>query len=111
MGRQDAGRCRGRRVWRVMETRVRAVLRHGVGPVIAAGFLVAVPLVSAPSQVPAQAQWTPMSPVNVSYNIDTSHGVAKGRLVAFNDFHGAIDPPIGSGGLVNGVPAGGVEYL
>ena len=33
------------------------------------------------------------------------------RLVAFNDFHGAIDPPTGSGGLVNGVPAGGVEYL
>jgi 5'-nucleotidase len=94
-----------------MVLRVRAVLRHGVGPVIAAGFLVAVPLVSAPSQVPARAEWTPLSPVDVSYNVDTSHGVAKGRLVAFNDFHGAIDPPTGSGGLVNGVPAGGVEYL
>ncbi|RNL78492.1 bifunctional metallophosphatase/5'-nucleotidase [Nocardioides marmorisolisilvae] len=33
------------------------------------------------------------------------------HLLAFNDFHGNIDPPSGSGGLVNGVPAGGVEYL
>ena len=33
------------------------------------------------------------------------------NLIAFNDFHGAIDPPTGSGGLVNGTPAGGVEYL
>ena len=34
-----------------------------------------------------------------------------GHLISFNDFHGNIDPPTGSGGLVNGVPAGGVEYL
>jgi 5'-nucleotidase len=34
-----------------------------------------------------------------------------GHLLAFNDFHGNIDPPAGSGGLVNGTPAGGVEYL
>ena len=27
-----------------------------------------------------------------------------GHLIAFNDFHGAIDPPTGSGGLVNGTP-------
>jgi hypothetical protein len=33
------------------------------------------------------------------------------NLIAFNDFHGAIDAPTGSGGLVNGTPAGGVEYL
>ncbi len=37
--------------------------------------------------------------------------VVSGRLLAFNDFHGNIDPPAGSGGLVNGVPAGGAEYL
>jgi 5'-nucleotidase len=35
----------------------------------------------------------------------------KVQLIAINDFHGAIDPPTGSGGAVNGVPAGGVEYL
>jgi len=34
-----------------------------------------------------------------------------GTLLAFNDFHGNIDPPTGSGGLVNGVPSGGAEYL
>ncbi|MCW2762763.1 MAG: 5-nucleotidase [Marmoricola sp.] len=34
-----------------------------------------------------------------------------GHLLAFNDFHGQIDPPTGSGGLVSGTPAGGVEYL
>jgi 5'-nucleotidase len=34
-----------------------------------------------------------------------------GHLIAINDFHGAIDPPTGSGGLVNGTPAGGIEYL
>lgn len=33
------------------------------------------------------------------------------HLLAFNDFHGNIDPPSGSSGLVNGVPAGGAEYL
>lgn len=36
---------------------------------------------------------------------------AVGKLLAFNDFHGAIDPPVGSGATVAGVPAGGVEYL
>ena len=35
----------------------------------------------------------------------------KVRLLAFNDFHGALEPPTGSGGVVNGIPAGGVEYL
>ncbi|MFL6142045.1 MAG: bifunctional metallophosphatase/5'-nucleotidase [Labedaea sp.] len=65
---------------------------------------------SAPAG-PAPDRWTPLTPVNLSYNVDTSHGLAKGRLVAFNDFHGAIEPPTGSGGLVNGTPAGGVEYL
>ncbi len=32
-------------------------------------------------------------------------------MLAFNDFHGNIDPPTGSGGVVAGNPAGGVEYL
>ena len=33
------------------------------------------------------------------------------QLIAINDFHGNLEPPSGSGGLINGVPAGGVEYL
>ncbi|MFC5178754.1 bifunctional metallophosphatase/5'-nucleotidase [Nocardioides taihuensis] len=40
----------------------------------------------------------------------------EGKLLAFNDFHGNIDPPTGSSGYVAQVgqpntPAGGVEYL
>jgi 5'-nucleotidase len=51
-----------------------------------------------------------MTPVAVQY--DTGAGrTVKGRLLSFNDFHGALEPPVGSGGLVNGTPAGGVEYL
>jgi 5'-nucleotidase len=37
--------------------------------------------------------------------------VAKARFFSFNDFHGALDAPSGSGAAVNGVPAGGAEYL
>jgi 5'-nucleotidase len=33
------------------------------------------------------------------------------QILAFNDFHGNLEPPGGANGLVNGTPAGGVEYL
>lgn len=33
------------------------------------------------------------------------------QLLAINDFHGNLEPPRGSSGLINGVPAGGAEYL
>lgn len=33
------------------------------------------------------------------------------QLLALNDFHGNLEPPTGSGGAIDGVPAGGVEYL
>jgi 5'-nucleotidase len=33
------------------------------------------------------------------------------RLLAFNDFHGNLEPPAGAGGVVESTPAGGVEYL
>jgi 5'-nucleotidase len=95
--------------------RAKSLLRHAVAPAIAAGFLVAVPLVSVPSQQAAPPAWTPMSPALVNYydnDTATSHGgVAKGRILGFNDFHGNLEPPTGSGGLVNGNPAGGAEYL
>lgn len=51
-----------------------------------------------------------MSPVAVSYETDAA-GAVKGKLLSFNDFHGALEPPVGSGGLVNGTPAGGAEFL
>src|SRR5947208_403165 len=33
------------------------------------------------------------------------------QLLAINDFHGHLDPPAGTIGVVNGIPAGGAEYL
>ena len=33
------------------------------------------------------------------------------QLLAVNDFHGALEPPTGSGGRIGTVDAGGVEYL
>src|SRR4051812_2172268 len=79
-------------------------------PALAAAVVATLPL--APDR-PAQASpWTPMSPVSVSFaGVADHHAAAKGHLIAFNDFHGNIDPPTGSSGLVNGNPAGGVEYL
>ena len=77
--------------------------------VLAAGLLLAVPLTGSTTQNPS---WTPLSPVTVAYRTDVPKAQqVTGQLLAFNDFHGAIDPPTGSGGLVNGVPAGGSEYL
>ncbi|MCI0690016.1 MAG: hypothetical protein L0Y54_22695, partial [Sporichthyaceae bacterium] len=65
---------------------------------------------SSPQRGTAAARWTPMSPVSVTFQQATG-GTATGTLLAFNDFHGNIDPPTGSSGVVNGTPAGGVEYL
>jgi 5'-nucleotidase len=89
-------------------------------PALALGVAGLMPLANAAPRaataaVPAaKPAWTPLTPVNVSFSRP-----ANGRhnptttldLLAFNDFHGNIDPPIGSGGLVMGTPAGGVEYL
>jgi 5'-nucleotidase len=33
------------------------------------------------------------------------------QLLSFNDFHGNLEPPSGSDGTINGVEAGGIEYL
>lgn len=52
-----------------------------------------------------------MTPVSVQLADLPEWRAAHGKLLAFNDFHGAIDPPTGRGGLVTGVPAGGVEFL
>ena len=70
--------------------------RLGAAAAVAALSLVATAVASSP----AQAHGKPPAPKTVTVN-----------LIALNDFHGAIDPPVGSGGLVNGTPAGGVEYL
>lgn len=68
----------------------------------------AVAVIAAPQpKTPGPAD---LQPVGVTY--DTASGkLVKGQFLSYNDFHGAIDPPGGSGAAVNGVPAGGVEYL
>ncbi|GAA4436691.1 bifunctional metallophosphatase/5'-nucleotidase [Phytohabitans houttuyneae] len=93
-----------------------AVLRNLAVPALALAVVATVPFSSPDSAESGQAAdaWTPMSPVSVTYeqaSYGTGARTAKGNLLGFNDFHGAVDPPTGSGGLVNGTPAGGVEYL
>jgi 5'-nucleotidase len=90
----------------------RRVLRHLAVPALAVAVVAAIPM-AGPSggSAATPAAWTPMTPVSVSYGLSAGAGTADGNLLAFNDFHGAIDPPTGSAGNINGTPAGGVEYL
>ena len=83
--------------------------RHLAVPALAVAVVALLPLTQ--TNTPATGErWTPLSPVAVSYDTKTGPTVTT-QLLAFNDFHGNIDPPTGSGGLVNGTPAGGAEYL
>lgn len=92
--------------------RVLAIARHLAVPALAVGVLAAVPLGGTPAGQPQPARWTPMTPVSVTYDAHVPEKqAARGHLLGFNDFHGNIDPPTGSSGLVIGNPAGGVEYL
>ncbi len=91
--------------------KITMILRYLAVPALALGALAAVPL-GQPARGPEAARWTPMTPAAVVYDAKApAASLARGHVLAFNDFHGNIDPPTGSGGLVNGVPAGGVEYL
>ncbi|WP_203825501.1 bifunctional metallophosphatase/5'-nucleotidase [Actinoplanes palleronii] len=76
-----------------------------------AGVFSAVPAAqSAAAALPAE-----FTPVTASYGAPQGASVIKGQFLSYNDFHGAIDPPTGSGAVVNAsgtsTPAGGVEYL
>jgi 5'-nucleotidase len=86
-----------------------SVVRLLAVPALAVAVLATLPLATNGSS-PAAAAWTPMTPVSVTFHHDGG-STASGHLLGFNDFHGNIDPPTGSGGQVNGTPAGGVEYL
>jgi 5'-nucleotidase len=89
----------------------RKILRHLAIPAIAVGAVIAA-LPHGGGDPAARQRWTPMTPVAVSYGTDIPAAkAAHGNLLGFNDFHGAIDPPTGSGATVNGTPAGGIEYL
>jgi 5'-nucleotidase len=89
-----------------------AVLRQLAVPALALAVVATLPMTKsepAPVSTPV-AQYLPgMAPASVSYGL--SGKTATGQFLSYNDFHGAIDPPGGSGAAVNGTPAGGVEYL
>jgi 5'-nucleotidase len=87
------------------------ILRHLALPALAVAVVIAA-LPLGGGEPAAAERWTPMTPVAVSYGTSTPPDkTAAANLLGFNDFHGAIDPPTGSGAAVNGTPAGGVEYL
>ncbi|MEV6800810.1 bifunctional metallophosphatase/5'-nucleotidase [Micromonospora rifamycinica] len=92
-------------------SRGRAVLRHLAAPALALAVVASLPSTGRTTTPPADAaSGAGLAPVAVSY-ATTTGGEVKGQFLSYNDFHGAIDPPGGSGATVNGTPAGGVEYL
>ena len=90
--------------------RGRVVLRHLAAPALAVAVIAALPM-GRPAETVAAAP-PAYAPAAVSYGLP---GTVKGQFLSYNDFHGAIDPPSGSGAVVNAsgtsTPAGGVEYL
>ncbi|MGW4467198.1 bifunctional metallophosphatase/5'-nucleotidase [Micromonospora sp. NPDC004704] len=87
-----------------------ALVRHLMVPALALAVVTTLPFAPAVQPTPTTDEWTALKPVSVSYGTPTGRP-AKGNFLSYNDFHGAIDPPTGSGAAVNGTPAGGVEYL
>ncbi|MCU7723333.1 bifunctional metallophosphatase/5'-nucleotidase [Actinoplanes sp. KI2] len=90
-----------------------ARLRHLAAPALALAVLTTLPA-ARPTITPASTPPAEFQPVSVLYG--GQHGATvPGQFLSYNDFHGAIDPPGGSGAVVNAsgtsTPAGGVEYL
>jgi 5'-nucleotidase len=85
-----------------------AVLRHLAVPALALAVVATLPMTKS-EPAPVARDLPGMAPASVSYGL--SGKTVKGQFLSYNDFHGAIDPPGGSGAAVNGIPAGGVEYL
>ncbi|MCA2218575.1 bifunctional metallophosphatase/5'-nucleotidase [Jidongwangia harbinensis] len=91
--------------------RGRAVLRHLAVPALALAVVATLPMTRSESPAAEATGPAPgMAPASVSYGLP-GRATVKGQFLSYNDFHGAIDPPAGSGAAVNGTPAGGVEYL
>ncbi|MEU8237860.1 bifunctional metallophosphatase/5'-nucleotidase [Actinoplanes missouriensis] len=80
---------------------------------VAAIAALALAVVPAPPGA-AAAPPAEFTPVTAAYDVPMGK-VVEGQFLSYNDFHGAIDPPTGSGAVVNAsgtsTPAGGVEYL
>ncbi|MEV1288502.1 bifunctional metallophosphatase/5'-nucleotidase [Micromonospora sp. NPDC049679] len=88
-----------------------AALRHLATPALALAVIATIPMATTTSTTTtADRSAAALAPVTVSYGTPAAATV-KGNFLSYNDFHGAIDPPTGSGAVVNGTPAGGVEYL
>lgn len=85
--------------------------RHLAVPVLAAAVVALLPLAKSGTPGGTGDAWTPMSPVTVAFEHGGGGSTVQSHLLGFNDFHGALDPPTGSGATVNGTPAGGSEYL
>ncbi|HTJ40337.1 MAG TPA: 5'-nucleotidase C-terminal domain-containing protein [Dactylosporangium sp.] len=85
------------------------IAQHLAVPALAVAVVALLPLAKTGTS-PAADRWTPLTPAKVAFTQKTG-ATTTAQLLGFNDFHGNIDPPTGSGGLVNGVPAGGSEYL
>jgi 5'-nucleotidase len=89
-----------------------AVLRHAAVPALALAVVATLPTTqrSSPAAPPAPE----FTAASVNYGLPSGKTV-NGQFLSYNDFHGAIDPPSGSGAVVNAggtsTPAGGVEYL
>ncbi|WP_433613839.1 bifunctional metallophosphatase/5'-nucleotidase [Dactylosporangium sp. CA-139114] len=83
--------------------------QHLAVPALAVAVVALLPLAKTGGSQ-ASDRWTPLTPAKVSFAEKTGP-TTTAQLLGFNDFHGNIDPPTGSGGLINGVPAGGSEYL
>ena len=85
--------------------------RQLILPLAAVAVVALMPLATQSAAPSGPAPWTPLSPVKVSFATAPEGTTVKAGLLGFNDFHGAVDKPSGSGGNVNGTPAGGSEYL
>jgi 5'-nucleotidase len=96
----------------MVEPRRMRLVRNLAVPVLAAAVVALLPLAQPDDSGRKGSSWTPMSPVTVAFDQnDRSGSTVQSHLLSFNDFHGAIDPPVGSSATVNGTPAGGSEYL
>ena len=97
-----------------LRPRGRAVLRHLAVPALALAVVATLPTTdpaSTAATTVTAARYAPgLAPASVVSTAPAGKTVS-GQFLGYNDFHGAIDPPGGSGATVNGVPAGGVEFL
>ena len=80
-----------------------AVLRHLAVPALALAVVATLPMTRPRPRRPPPPARARLAPASVSYGLP--HGeTVKGQFLSYNDFHGAIDPPTGSGAAVNGTP-------